>query len=66
MGSISASRPFPPGIHVPSLTWFAGTNEQEIDWAVQRQHLEFLVKSGLHGSMSRESRILLLPRDHVL
>lgn len=53
MGSIPSEsvKPFPPGIHVPSLTWFEGTAEQEINWAVQTKHLEFLVKSGLHGSM---------------
>ncbi|KAM5346301.1 hypothetical protein ACJ41O_009306 [Fusarium nematophilum] len=51
MGSraASTSKPYPPGVHVPSLTWFRGTAEQEIDWDLQRQHLEFLVKSGLHG-----------------
>ncbi|TDZ18925.1 putative 4-hydroxy-2-oxoglutarate aldolase [Colletotrichum orbiculare MAFF 240422] len=41
--------PFPPGIHVPSLTWFGDDANQEIDWAVQTKHIEFLVKSGLHG-----------------
>lgn len=52
MGSMATERtgkPYPPGIHVPSLTWFAGTKEQEIDWPLQKKHLEFLVKSGLHG-----------------
>ncbi|KAF4903474.1 putative 4-hydroxy-2-oxoglutarate aldolase [Colletotrichum fructicola] len=44
-----AAKSFPPGIHVPSLTWFADDSNQEIDWAVQTKHLEFLVKSGLHG-----------------
>lgn len=48
MGS-TAKKAFPPGIHVPSLTWFEGTQEQDIDWAVQKRHFEFLVKSGLHG-----------------
>jgi hypothetical protein len=42
---------FPPGVHVPSLTWFKDTPEQEIDWDVQRKHLSFLIESGLHGSM---------------
>ncbi|TEA21519.1 putative 4-hydroxy-2-oxoglutarate aldolase [Colletotrichum sidae] len=42
--------PFPPGIHVPSLTWFGDDANQEIDWAVQTKHIEFLVKSGLHGT----------------
>lgn len=45
-----AAKSFPPGIHVPSLTWFGDDADQEIDWAVQSKHLEFLVKSGLHGS----------------
>ncbi|KAL2209361.1 dihydrodipicolinate synthetase [Sarocladium strictum] len=49
MGSVSHARSFPPGVHVPSLTWFEGTKEQGIDWTVQGQHLNFLVKSGLHG-----------------
>ncbi|KAF4827886.1 putative 4-hydroxy-2-oxoglutarate aldolase [Colletotrichum tropicale] len=44
-----AAKSFPPGIHVPSLTWFADDSNQEIDWAVQTKHIEFLVKSGLHG-----------------
>jgi 4-hydroxy-2-oxoglutarate aldolase len=42
---------FPPGVHVPSLTWFHDTRDQEIDWDVQRKHLSFLVESGLGGSM---------------
>ncbi|KAH9429555.1 hypothetical protein MCOR02_009289 [Pyricularia oryzae] len=42
-------KPFPHGIHVPSLTWFQDTPAQEIDWAVQKKHFEFLVRSGLHG-----------------
>jgi 4-hydroxy-2-oxoglutarate aldolase len=41
---------FPPGIHVPSLTFFKDDVRQEIDWDVQKRHLDFLVKSGLHGS----------------
>lgn len=52
MGSVSAAtKPYPPGVHVPSLTWFKGAGDQEIDWPLQKKHLEFLVKSGLHGSM---------------
>jgi len=50
MNSTSGSRPFPPGIHVPSLTWFDNDKTQEIAWDVQTKHIEFLVKSGLHGS----------------
>lgn len=51
MGSYKPSdpQPFPPGIHVPSLTWFKNDDGQEIDWELQRQHLEFLVESGLDG-----------------
>ncbi|SPO05152.1 related to dihydrodipicolinate synthase [Cephalotrichum gorgonifer] len=48
-GTTSAAKPFPPGVHVPSLTWFEGTAEQEIDWATQKKHFKFLVESGLHG-----------------
>lgn len=52
MGSLctpKTARPYPPGIHVPSLTWFEDSVEQDIDWVLQRQHLEFLITSGLHG-----------------
>ncbi|KAL1870790.1 hypothetical protein VTK73DRAFT_2514 [Phialemonium thermophilum] len=49
MGSVSAAKSFPPGIHVPSLTWFRDDATQEIDWDVQTKHLEFLANSGLHG-----------------
>ncbi|TPX08061.1 uncharacterized protein E0L32_010261 [Thyridium curvatum] len=49
MGSMSASKAFPPGIHVPSLTWFKNEGTQDIDWDVQTKHIEFLVNSGLHG-----------------
>lgn len=52
MGSTSQARPFPQGIHVPSLTWFDNDRNQEIDWDVQTKHLEFLISSGLHGSES--------------
>ena len=48
---------FPPGVHVPSLTWFQGTQDQKIDWDVQRKHLRFLIESGLHGSMFATTRI---------
>jgi len=44
-----AAKPFPPGIHVPCLTWFADDARQEIDWDLQKQHLRFLISSGLHG-----------------
>ncbi|KAF4121908.1 4-hydroxy-2-oxoglutarate aldolase [Geosmithia morbida] len=40
---------FPPGIHVPSLTWFSSDATQEIDWDTQKKHLEFMVESGLDG-----------------
>ncbi|KAM6486211.1 hypothetical protein HDV62DRAFT_378358 [Trichoderma sp. SZMC 28011] len=42
-------RPFPPGIHVPSLTWFGSDDSQEIDWDLQERHLNFVITSGLHG-----------------
>lgn len=52
MGSISTKgKSFPPGIHVPSLTWFKNDAEQEVDWDQQSRHIEFLVNSGLDGSM---------------
>ncbi|KAK1243134.1 hypothetical protein MKX07_003762 [Trichoderma sp. CBMAI-0711] len=50
MGSLQqAARPFPPGIHVPSLTWFTNDDSQEIDWDLQERHLGFVIRSGLHG-----------------
>ncbi|KAI5468063.1 hypothetical protein BGZ63DRAFT_345710 [Mariannaea sp. PMI_226] len=51
MGSISAvrSKAYPPGVHVPSLTWFRDDATQSIDWNLQKQHLEFLISSGLDG-----------------
>ena len=45
----ATSKPYPPGIHVPSLTFFDATTRQEIDWETQEKHLNFLVKSGVHG-----------------
>ncbi|KAJ5267038.1 hypothetical protein N7478_009846 [Penicillium angulare] len=47
MGSVQD--PYPPGIHVPCLTWFKPDATQSIDWELQERHLEFLVQSGLHG-----------------
>ncbi|KAJ5159987.1 uncharacterized protein N7482_006991 [Penicillium canariense] len=47
MGSIRQA--FPPGIHVPCLTWFNPDATQSIHWELQERHLEFLVRSGLHG-----------------
>lgn len=43
------SRPYPPGVHVPSLTFFDSTPRQEIDWETQSKHISFLIRSGLHG-----------------
>lgn len=43
------SKAFPPGISVPSLTWFKDDDLQEIDWDVQKKHLEFIISSGLHS-----------------
>ncbi|KAF1358174.1 aldolase [Lizonia empirigonia] len=40
---------FPPGIHVPSLTWFKNNQNQDIDWHVQEKHFEFLISNGLQG-----------------
>ena len=45
----TASYSFPPGIHVPSLTWFKDDASQEIDWDVQEKHFDFLISNGLHG-----------------
>lgn len=51
MGSIAVAKgkAYPPGIHVPALTWFADDASQEIDWDLQKKHLEFLISSGLDG-----------------
>lgn len=78
MGSLqtSAPKPFPKGIHVPSLTWFKNDGEQELDWELQKQHLEFLIASGLDGiviagtngeavtlSADEKSRLLKMTRE---
>jgi 4-hydroxy-2-oxoglutarate aldolase len=47
--SASSEHSFPPGVHVPSLTWFKNDKTQEIDWDVQEKHFEFLISNGLHG-----------------
>jgi 4-hydroxy-2-oxoglutarate aldolase len=46
-GASASKYSYPPGIHVPSLTWF--NEQQEIDWDVQEKHFEFLISNGLHG-----------------
>lgn len=45
----SLQHSYPPGIHVPSLTFFDDSKRQEIDWDTQNKHLSFLVQSGIHG-----------------
>jgi hypothetical protein len=37
------------GIHVPCLTWFLDDSSQEIDWTLQREHIQFLIQSGVDG-----------------
>jgi len=49
MGSTFMAKPFPPGIHVPCLTWFIEDQHQSVDWDLQERHLQFLISSGLHG-----------------
>lgn len=54
MGSLGVSarnsaQAYPPGIHVPSLTWFKDDEAQTVDWDLQEAHLKFLIQSGLHG-----------------
>ncbi|PNY23273.1 4-hydroxy-2-oxoglutarate aldolase, mitochondrial [Tolypocladium capitatum] len=51
MVSVSATRgkAYPPGVHVPCLTWFSSSTDQEIDWDLQKTHIEFLIRSGLDG-----------------
>lgn len=49
--SRQAKRAYPPGIHAPTVTFFLPDGDrQEVDWTTQEQHLEYLVKSGVHGS----------------
>lgn len=56
MGSLQqVVKPFPPGIHVPCLTWFSSNDAQDIDWDLQEQHLRFLITSGLHGGKRIDS-----------
>lgn len=45
----SAQPPKLEGIHAPCLTWFKSDSTQTIDWDIQERHIEFLVRSGLHG-----------------
>jgi len=48
-GHSAAAKPYPPGVHVPSLTFFDSSPGQEIDWDTQRKHISFIVRSGVHG-----------------
>ena len=34
MGSTTTAKPYPPGIHVPSLTWFDNDKTQSIAWSM--------------------------------
>ncbi|KAI5456923.1 dihydrodipicolinate synthetase [Mariannaea sp. PMI_226] len=43
------TRAFPPGIHVPSLTFFEPEGRQDIDWATQDKHVTYIVQSGVQG-----------------
>ena len=50
---------YPPGLHAPSVTFFLPDGDrQEIDWATQEKHLDYLTKSGVHGS----TYPLMIPR----
>ncbi|KAK1044081.1 hypothetical protein LTR33_015346 [Friedmanniomyces endolithicus] len=48
-GHSAAAKPYPPGVHVPSLTFFDSSPGQEIDWDTQRKHISFIVRSEVHG-----------------
>lgn len=48
-GTVSSQYAFPPGIHVPSLTFFTNDAQQSIDWETQEKHFDFLISGGLHG-----------------
>ncbi|PLB47626.1 dihydrodipicolinate synthetase family protein [Aspergillus steynii IBT 23096] len=41
--------PFPPGIHVPSLTFFSPSPTQTLNLPLQEAHLNYLLSSPLHG-----------------
>lgn len=46
------TKAYPPGLHAPSVTFFLPDGvRQEIDWATQEKHLDYLVRSGVHGGM---------------
>jgi 4-hydroxy-2-oxoglutarate aldolase len=45
----SSVKPYPPGIHVPCLTFFDASPRQELDLSTQEKHIRFLVQSGVHG-----------------
>lgn len=54
MGSVAqATKGYLSGIHVPSLTWFKNNDAQDVDWDLQRKHLEFVIGAGLEGGTSR-------------
>lgn len=50
--STKTNKPFPPGIHGPSVTFFEDDQQQDIDWATQERHLEYMITSGMHGGRS--------------
>lgn len=41
------------GIHVPCLTWFQNDATQDIDWKLQKEHIQFLVDSGVDGGKAK-------------
>ncbi|KAA8644428.1 dihydrodipicolinate synthase family protein [Aspergillus tanneri] len=62
-----AEMSYPQGIHVPCLTWFRDNVDQEIDWNLQKLHIEFLIKSvviaGTNGeavSLTRDEKCQLV------
>jgi dihydrodipicolinate synthase/N-acetylneuraminate lyase len=76
-GMTKSTRAYPPGIHVPSLTFFNSSRRQEIDWQTQSKHLKFLIESGVHGivlagtngeavALSRSEKVNLVTRTREL
>ncbi|CRK13948.1 hypothetical protein BN1708_011001 [Verticillium longisporum] len=77
MGSVPTTKKTPlTGVHVPCLTWFKDGADQEIDWELQREHLEFVISAGLEGvviagtngeavtlSSDEKARLLRLTRE---
>lgn len=56
------------GIHVPCLTWFLDNETQDIDWNLQRRHIQFLIQSGVDGGkqMNPKNRKATVTHIHAV